>query len=833
MNQERAHGGGGGVTRCFGSRYEVRIPDKWRRTAEEPEGLVCYFCWIKKSYAEPNLGFASPPLQDFPTNSTQPNMKNTPSLLVRGRLSKMAAFLLLLISATCLAVADDTKTKEETPSAPNPDQTQPTKAATEEKTVILDKFTVKAINDGHRYGPRRSNSAARILQDFQSVPQSIVSLPKELIQDTMAYRLEDVIKFAGGANRGPNANGDNYVIRGLSSVTSTATVDGFTTPGSTDRDMFFFERVDVLKGPAAILLPTGQAGGTINYITKNPESQFSGYFRAQVGAYDANRAEVDVTGPTLNGRVDYRFGAAYHDAQGYHDQAFRKKKLFLGGLTFHLSESTDFTWKIFSEQFRGGTDLGFIVASDTLEYPTSIPRNFAQEPDGAIWNQDRFQSTGTLVTKINSWLTTRLALNYSESEVLAIGSSGVYQYLGGIPVGTKVLTNGATNYAKPDDRNLDLQNDFIAYTKTGSVAQTITFGYALENARNITEQRNKTNNVTDLDLARPTRPVMINKDTTTWPFITGVGKVESESKRFRAYLTDSVSIKDKLILSGSVSWNSSNGTSKNYALSDDKLSILPTGQTITDTSSNSETLINYGIVYKIMPLVSLFYGHNELVNFNNAVNPFTGQLAPNTGARQDEIGVKAILMGGDLQFSIAGYQIKQEGSPTVDLLTRSFIIRPPRTSEGFDIDATYQVGKKLSIIAAYGQVNAKTALGGRALGVPKQTIRAWAMISGPVEVLRDFRFGLGIDYTSDRLGDLFNELGRFGGSFLPKDKPFMLPAYTTFDALIAYSRKNSKIEYSVKFNNITNEKYFRQSTVPYAAVTAPDFNILANVTYRF
>jgi len=771
------------------------------------------------------------------TNPTTP-MKNDPASLAHGRMTIAALLFPLVFSVTSPAfaqtVVDDAKGKDAPSGQINSDKNQRTDPTHPEKaTIVLDKFTVKATSDGHRYGPRKTNSAARIVQDYQSIAQAIVSLPKELIQDTAAYRLEDIIKFAAGATRGANANGDNFIVRGLSAVNTTSTVDGFVIPRSTDRDMFFYESIDVLKGPSAILLPTGQPGGAINYITKNPASTFGGYVRAQIGQYDANRVEFDITGPTQGGRIDYRFGAAYHDAEGFHDHAHRRKELFLGALTFHLSDNTDLTWKITSENFDGGVDLGFIITADGRNYPKTIPRNYSQEPDATYWTQDQLVTNLMLTTKLNSWLISRLALNYHDTKHQSIGNNGIYRYVGGIPAGTTVLTGGRANWVRNDGWGFSLQNDYVAYAKTGVLNHTITFGYSLENGESRVNNRDLANNVTDLNLANPTRPRLINTDITTWPYDGGNSARYGSAKQYRSYMMDSINFKDRLYLSGGFSWNKSEGTETLPAISADRLSILPTGTIINDVSSRPEWLVNYGVIYKIVPLVSLYYGHSELVNFNTQTFPDTGAKAPNSGAEQNEIGVKSILLGGKLQLSIAAYKITQQGSPAPDLVSRTFVFRPSRTAKGVDIDITYDVSKKLSLIAAYGHVNATTALGGRALGVPSDTFRAWTMFSAPGEVLKNFRFGLGMDHTSDRLGDLFTEIGRDGAPFFPAANPFLLKAYTTFDALVSYHRASSKIEYSVKFNNITNEKYFRQSTVPYAAVTAPDFNVIANVTYRF
>ena len=123
------------------------------------------------------------------------------------------------------------------------------------------------------YRATRSASATRTDTAIHDTPQSISVVPKDVVEDLGATRLQDALDYAGGVGRANNFGG-----QGL----TTFTVRGFTS-GEFYRNGFpinrgypnmpdanGIERLEVLRGPATALYGRGDPGGTFNIVSKQP-----------------------------------------------------------------------------------------------------------------------------------------------------------------------------------------------------------------------------------------------------------------------------------------------------------------------------------------------------------------------------------------------------------------------------------------------------------------------------------------------------------------------------------------------------------------------------------
>ncbi|QPF76537.1 TonB-dependent siderophore receptor [Roseateles sp. DAIF2] len=112
-------------------------------------------------------------------------------------------------------------------------------------------------------------------KDFMETPFSVISYTSQLIADRQAKDLTEVIAgtdptvFSNGVT---GAWSENYSIRGFSAGTADITVGGLFGMAPyyrTSPEMY--ERVEVLKGPSALLNgmpPGGSVGGAINLVPK-------------------------------------------------------------------------------------------------------------------------------------------------------------------------------------------------------------------------------------------------------------------------------------------------------------------------------------------------------------------------------------------------------------------------------------------------------------------------------------------------------------------------------------------------------------------------------------
>jgi len=170
------------------------------------------------------------------------------------------------------------------------------------------------------YAARNQVTALREESPVDSVPQAITVLPRQLLTDTAARRADEVLPMAPGVVWGAGFGGlwDDYFVRGsrvwAGTLYRNGFVAGYAGPASIDAEQI--DRIEVLRGPTAVLYGPGVPGGTINLITKEPLWTQQTQASASWGSFATRRATADVTGPLVARRAAYRFTGAYETSDG-------------------------------------------------------------------------------------------------------------------------------------------------------------------------------------------------------------------------------------------------------------------------------------------------------------------------------------------------------------------------------------------------------------------------------------------------------------------------------------------------------------------------------------
>jgi catecholate siderophore receptor len=107
-------------------------------------------------------------------------------------------------------------------------------------------------------------------QDLRDLPQSLTVVTERLIDDRMLDTLKDVLRNTSGISRLAAEGGEEDIrLRGFAlQTTGDIFVDGMRDPAFYDRDTFFLDRVEVLRGSASLLFGRGSTGGAVNQVTK-------------------------------------------------------------------------------------------------------------------------------------------------------------------------------------------------------------------------------------------------------------------------------------------------------------------------------------------------------------------------------------------------------------------------------------------------------------------------------------------------------------------------------------------------------------------------------------
>jgi iron complex outermembrane receptor protein len=153
-------------------------------------------------------------------------------------------------------------------------------------------------------------TAQKRSQNIKDIPMSISALSGYEIQAKQIKDYEDIARAIPGVSFDSLAGSeglDNISIRGISSTSGSATVgiyidDSSITvknffDGSSEPKLFDIDRIEVLRGPQGTLYGASSMGGTIRFITKQPDVE--NYY----GEFD-----TDLSG-TYHGGVNYNEGA--------------------------------------------------------------------------------------------------------------------------------------------------------------------------------------------------------------------------------------------------------------------------------------------------------------------------------------------------------------------------------------------------------------------------------------------------------------------------------------------------------------------------------------------
>ena len=109
-------------------------------------------------------------------------------------------------------------------------------------------------------------------QELRDLPQSLTVVTEKLIDDRNLDTLKDVLKNTAGITFLAAEGGEEDIrLRGFPlQATGDVFVDGMRDPAFYERDTFFYDRLEVLRGSASMLFGRGSTGGAVNQVSKLP-----------------------------------------------------------------------------------------------------------------------------------------------------------------------------------------------------------------------------------------------------------------------------------------------------------------------------------------------------------------------------------------------------------------------------------------------------------------------------------------------------------------------------------------------------------------------------------
>ena len=234
-----------------------------------------------------------------------------------------------LTSAFCLAVAG--RLVAQTSAAP-----ATTTSAPSEETIVLSPFEVSATEDSG-YSAKSTLAGTRIRTELKDVGSSISVVTAKFLKDTNSTNAEQLLVYTPStevAGQGGNylGQGDGKILTNAATGTATtARVRGLAQADNT-RDFFLTDipwdgynvgRVDLQRGPNAILFGIGSPAGIVNASLNQASFKNSNRVENQLGSYGTIRGTADFNRVLLKNELAIRVSLLGDKTKYRQDPAYK------------------------------------------------------------------------------------------------------------------------------------------------------------------------------------------------------------------------------------------------------------------------------------------------------------------------------------------------------------------------------------------------------------------------------------------------------------------------------------------------------------------------------
>lgn len=228
-------------------------------------------------------------------------------------------------------------------------QTAPTPPEDNSKdsVVELSPFVVTAEED-EGYAAKATLAGTRIRTELKDVGSSVSVVTKKFLDDTQSNRAEQLLVYT--PNSEVSGQGGNYLGRGDGALlTDTSTnlnpstrVRGLVSADLT-RDFFLTDipwdsyntgRIDLQRGPNAVLFGIGSPGGIINSSPNQAAFKNSNKVEFRYGSFDSTRFSADFNRVILKDQLAVRLSLLQDNTNYRQDPAFQDDKRIYGAIKY-------------------------------------------------------------------------------------------------------------------------------------------------------------------------------------------------------------------------------------------------------------------------------------------------------------------------------------------------------------------------------------------------------------------------------------------------------------------------------------------------------------------
>ena len=723
--------------------------------------------------------------------------------------------------------------------------------------VAQDATNLGAIDvNGHRV--KREPKDPTFVAPLVDTPRSVTVIPQQIIEQTAATSLQDILRTSPGITFGAGEGGqplaDRPFIRGQASGNNVF-VDGIRDTGGQQREVFNLEQVEVIKGADSVYSGRGSGGGSINLGSKAP--RLTNFVNGSAGAgTDAYlRGTVDANwqvSPTAAMRLNLM--ASQGDIAGRNGVDFDKWGLGAAvavGLDtpttitasyYHLdsNQMPDYGIPLFNKIYAPAnrpTDSGILDVPHDSFYGLKARDYLNNTVDSLTLEvEHRFSETLAIrnVTRYSQTLNDYVVTNPGDGgrfDTTPTPGAALVNGVWWMKRGTKSRWNPAETLANVTD----LHGSFM----TGGIKHDFDVGVELSRETN----KNASYTVTTLSgsacpaplTGSDCTPVYAPNPNDPWTGTITRGVVsDSETKSTGVYAFDSISVGEKFIVNLGLRWD-------DYSV--DAINATGTLAAPVYKPFNGDwDFVNYqvGLVYKPTPNSSLYAsyatsstpptisaGDQNTGAGTGAGNLLTSVLDPED-TESFEIGAKANLFNERLALSGALFHLTRKNAAVLEGDGKYYQVGEVEV-QGLELGISGNVTSQWQVFGGYTWMDSELVKGASAnvnVGDPlANTPEHTASLFTTYRVMPKLSLGGGVYYVGKSWGG--NQGGAGGGA-----NRIYAPEYTRVDLFASYDISD-RASLQLNVQNAGDEEYILRTNGVHHADPAPARSAILTLNLRY
>lgn len=734
-----------------------------------------------------------------------------------------------------------------------------------------------------RYAATSTTSITGSDTSLKDTPRSVQVIPEQFLLDQGSTDLRDALRNVSGIHPRNISGGttDAFLLRGVE-VTSIFQ-DGFQLSSSTSRiQTSNIERIEVVKGPSAILAGSSASGGLINIVSKMPQEEARHFTSIEWDEFGQQILTLDSTDKLdSEGTFLYRLVASFEDSETFRETSRKaeiKRALIAPSLTWNIDENSSFTagFEFTSSELPFDNGSVLVQSADDSLSVADVDRSvrFGESRDIS----DRTQRTLNLSYRKqfgDNWtFQTKLSGQTVDSRTFWTGANfGMPSLTPGLPTVTAILFGaaGINLNAVPEDgtlirSTLEQSNDQERYqlalilsgeTQWAGIDHNLSFRADYNHSDFESTTRRDFISSAEAGFGvlpgLPSLPGIVFSDFSAFDIdnptygqvqadLRPFSSIENEDTQLGFTISDAISFSEqwKGLIAVRFDRFKRGGYDKILLSNIPPVPGLPGLETVAyfesetvssrDQNSQDEFSPSLGFVYQPTEELGVFASYSESFVPQFFRNVVTGETldVPPLESDQIELGLKGSLFDELVYFNLAYFDLGRKNViGTNNLITGQPAFNDKETRRGFEFDTNVQFANGLSLIFNVAHITEAIIESGSNRGnaprnVPENIVNLWATYEFTAGPMQGFGIGGGLNYIGQRFVDDRNTLE--------------LNSYKTFDMAAYYylpwgNQSQARIQAGIK--NLGDEEYYIPNNGPVTLGVGAPRTLYGSIGFEF